>query len=130
MFDAIIRGSLGEIGSAILDFYIQNALWINGILLIYGLSLVFAKRGYTKIKEEIIREVTNHFGEAVYGKNEKNFKKAMDRIQLNWESIANQTRMPVISVNNSYFFRKKTHTFLREHFTPEKVYSLIKSDRK
>ncbi len=128
MLDAIIRGSLGEIGSAILDFYIQNALWINGILMLYVLILVLAKRGYSKIIQAIKREFIDQYGEEVSGKNEKNFTKAMERLQLNWEIIAKQTWMPIISINNSLFFKLKSPTFLRKHFTPDKVYSLFKDE--
>jgi len=129
MFDAIIRGSLGEIGSVILDFYIQNALWINGILLLYAIILMFARRGYSEIKKTIIREFTNHYGESIYGKSEKNFRKSMEQLQLNWESIAKQTRMPIISIDKSLFFKIKSPAMLRKHFTPEKVYSFIKNER-
>ena len=126
MIDAIVRGTLGEIGSVILDFYIQNALWINGILLLYVLILVLAKRGYSKIIQAIKRELIDQFGEEVFRKNEKNFTKAMERLQLNWDIIAKQTWMPIISFNNSLFFRIKSPTFLQKHFTSNKVYSLFK----
>ena len=36
MIDALVRGSLGTTGSGLLDFYIQNSLWINALLFAYA----------------------------------------------------------------------------------------------
>lgn len=129
MFDAIIRGTLGNFGSAILDFYINNALWINTVLLIYALLLVYAKRGYTRIKQVIINELSQHFGEELSRKSERNFIKAVERFQFNWESIAAETRMPILSTEKSLFFQIKSPAFLKKHFTAEKIYAIIHEEQ-
>jgi hypothetical protein len=129
MIDAIIRGSLGEFWSSILDFYIQYSFWINGIILFYALILVLAKRGYSKIKEVIIQEIIKQFGEAILSKNENNFRKSMIRSDLDWKWVADQTRIPIISTSKSLIFRIKSAKFLKEHFTPERLYNLLKSEK-
>jgi hypothetical protein len=129
MIDAIIRGSLGEFWSSILDFYIQYSFWINGIILFYALILVLAKRGYSKIKEVIIQEIIKQFGEAILSKNENNFRKSMIRLDLDWKWVADQTRMPIISPSKSLIFRIKSAKFLKEHFTTERLYNLLKSEK-
>lgn len=129
MFDAIIRGTLGSLGSAILDFYIDNALWINVILLLYALSLVWAKRGYTKIKEAIKTELIKEYGEAISAKSERNFKKAIERFNFDWESIAQETWMPFVSTENALFFRIKSPNSLKKHFTAEKIRALFNTEK-
>jgi hypothetical protein len=129
MFDAIIRGTLGGLGSAILDFYINNALWINSILLLYALVVVYAKRGYTEVKAAIKNDLLNQFGDQVFSKNEKNFIKALDRYHINWESIAKQTAIPIISVEKSLVFWIKTPASLKKYFVPEMLYQLYKEDK-
>lgn len=129
MIDAIIRGSLGEFWSSILDFYIQYSFWINGIILFYALILVLAKRGYSKIKEVIIQEIIKQFGEAILSKNENNFRKSMIRSDLDWKWVAGQTRIPIISTSKSLIFRIKSAKFLKEHFTTERLYNLLKSEK-
>lgn len=129
MIDAIIRGSLGEFWSSILDFYIQYSFWINGIILFYALILVLAKRGYSKIKEVIIQEIIKQFGEAILSKNENNFRKSMIRSDLDWKWVADQTRIPIISTSKSLIFRIKSAKFLKEHFTTERLYNLLKSEK-
>lgn len=128
MFDAIIRGTLGEAGGAILDFYISNSLWINTIFLLYALVVVFAKRGYAEVKAAIKNDLINQFGEQVFSKSEKNFIKALERYQINWEAIAKQTKIPIISEEKSLVFWIKTPASLKKFFVPEKLYLLNKND--
>jgi len=129
MFDAIIRGTLGSFGSAILDFYIEYALWINSVLLFYALFLVVAKRGYTRIKEVIKHELIAHYGEGISGKNERNFIKAVERFQFDWQSLAKATKTPILSTEKALYFQFKSPAFLKKHFTPEKIYALFSEDR-
>jgi hypothetical protein len=126
MIDVIIRGSFGEFGSAILDFYIQYAFWINGIILVYALILVIAKRGYSVIKDTVLQKVIQQHGETVLSKNENNFRRAMDRMGFDWDSLSKQTKSPIFSAGKSLLFKIKSPENLKSHFTPEKIYSLIK----
>lgn len=130
MIDAIIRGTLGEIGSVILDFYIQNSLWINSILLIYVLILIFSKRAYSEIKQAIFRELINQYGEEITNKNERYFKKVIENSQLNWDSISRVTWIPFFSVENSLVFKIKSVNALKTHFTPNIIHSIISNEKK
>lgn len=129
MFDAIIRGTLGNFGSAILDFYIDNALWINTVLLFYALFLVFAKRGYTRIREIIKHELIAHYGEGISEKSERNFIKAVERFQFDWQALAKETKTPILSTEKALYFRFKSPAYLEKHFTPEKIYALFCEER-
>lgn len=129
MFDAIIRGTLGNFGSAILDFYIDYALWINSVLLFYALILMVAKRGYTRIKEVIKHELIAHYGEGIAGKNERNFIKAVGRFRFDWQAIAKETKIPILSTEKALYFRLKSPVFLKKHFTAEKIYALFNEER-
>jgi hypothetical protein len=130
MFDAIIRGTLGNFGSAILDFYIANALWINTVILFYALILVYAKRGYTRIKDVVKNELIHQFGESISGKSERNFIKAVERFQFDWKSLAKETKIPILSTEKALYFRFKSPAVLEKHFTPEKIYALFSEERK
>ena len=129
MFDAIIRGTLGELGSAILDFYIKNQLWINGIIIFYALVLVLAKRGYSAITDALKTEILRKHGEDFFAKSERNFKKSYNKIDFDWDSIAKQTYMPIVSAKGSLIFQIKSISVLKKHFTPEKVYEIFKNKK-
>lgn len=130
MINAIIRGNLGSFGSAILDFYIENALIINGIILIYGFCMFFAKIGFNKIIKDIKNELVKTFGNDVFTKNEKNFIKIVGRHQFDWESLAKATKAPIFSGEKALFFQIKSPENLSNYFTPEMIYSLVKQEPK
>jgi hypothetical protein len=77
----------------------------------------------------IIQEIIKQFGEAILSKNENNFRKSMIRLDLDWKWVADQTRMPIISPSKSLIFRIKSAKFLKEHFTTERLYNLLKSEK-
>jgi hypothetical protein len=129
MLDIIIRGTLGELGTAILDFYIENVIWINGIILLYALVLMLARKGYNQIKQGVQTELVSQFGKDVFVKSEKNFKKVMERANLDWDALAKQTRMPIISANKSFFFKVKSPDVLKDLFSADKAYALFKQEK-
>ncbi len=119
MIDAIIRGMLGEAGSALLDLYLENAFWINGIVFIYAAVLLIAKQGYRKIVSAIRSAMINRFGEDIENKNETWYKKVLEKNALDWEEIAHQTWIPIFSTKGALGFRIKKPDLLEKHFTPE-----------
>jgi hypothetical protein len=125
MIDAIIRGSLGEFGSALLDLYLENAFWINGIVFIYAVILLIAKQGYRKIASAIKLAMMEKYGEDIEKKDANWYKKVLEKNDLDWENIASQTWIPVISTKGALGFRIKSVEHLKEDFTPEIIHQTI-----
>jgi len=46
MINAFIRSSIGSLGRAIMDFYIENSLIINAIILMYAFLVFIGHRNY------------------------------------------------------------------------------------
>ncbi len=63
MIDAFVRGVLGTTGSQVLDFYIQNNLWINALLFAYAILVVFARRNYGQVARHILAEFFQKHGD-------------------------------------------------------------------
>ena len=125
MIEAIIRGMLGSFGSSILDFYSENALWINAILLTFALALIIARRGYKSIVTAVKLAVVRQYGEDIGKKDLNWFKKTFEKSDLDWEAIAGQTWMPIISADKSLWFMLKSPENLKDHFSPEKMHELF-----
>ena len=92
MIDVITRGSLGELGSLLLDFYITNALWINSIVAIYAVLVVWAHQGYQKVGNRIKEILISTYGESVKNKSEAWFTKTLERSDINLDMLARQVR--------------------------------------
>lgn len=130
MTDAITRGLLGDFGSRILDFYIENALWINAIILLYAVSLILAKQGYAKITQIIKMELVAVYGEEVQNKNVRWFNKTLERSPLDWREISKKTWIPIVSNKKSSGWFIKTPNALKKSFPPEKVHDLFHGESK
>ncbi len=52
MFDAISRSLLGRYGSVVLEFYLENQLIINLIVIAYGITMIVIRRRRKKKAEE------------------------------------------------------------------------------
>ena len=128
MIDVITRGSLGEFGSLLLDFYINNAIWINSIIAIYAFLVVWAHVGYQRVGERIKEELIATHGESVKNKSEAWFAKAISRAELNWEIIAAQIKIPFITPKNSILIRVKSANSIEKLFTPAVIKALFSED--
>jgi hypothetical protein len=128
MIDAIVRGSLGKLGSIILDFYINNAFLINGLILIYAIALVLANQARKKIEDGIKEYFTDNFGQDLSKKSESWFAKNLERKSLDWEHLSELTWMPFISPKKSFGFKSKSTKSLSEIFTPEYIKKLFSAE--
>jgi hypothetical protein len=128
MIDAMTRGVLGEFGSAILDFYQQYALWINLTIFVYAFILWRAKKAYSIVKKNLVVELEKKFGEKIHQKDLPWFKNIMQKNQLDWQNLSKSTRNPIISTQKSLWFKIKSPKSLQEHFTPERVHTILQND--
>ena len=127
MIDAFIRGSLGDLGTLILDFYINNAYLINGILLVYALLVVWARQGYQQIAKRLQDYFTANYGENASKKDVSWFKKTLERSPLDWREVAGFTKIPLISPIGSIGLHIKSEKSVSKLFTPEKIKACFES---
>lgn len=128
MIDTIIRGSLGKLGTAFLDFYLNNALWINGLVLLYAVVLVLANHGRKKIEDGVKQYFIDHYGQDLENKGSSWFAKTLERNPLDWENLSKLTWLPIISVKKSFGFTMKSPKSLTKIFTPEYISVLFSAE--
>ena len=61
MVDVMVRGFLGEWGQALLNFYQQNSVWINALLLLYFLIVIFSQNNYKHTLASLILAIENKY---------------------------------------------------------------------
>jgi hypothetical protein len=127
MIDAIIRGSLGQLGSAILDFYQANSLLVNGIILFYLLMLILGRQTHTMLKNHIKEYFLQRYGEEVQNKSNRWFKKTLEKNDLDWQALSKSSWMPIIVSPKSLMVRFKSIKNLKKIFTSEQIAALFKN---
>jgi len=128
MINAIIRGSLGSFSEALLDFYLNNALWINFLVLAYALIIFISKHANQKISQAVKQSLIEKYGLEIAQKNERWFIKTLERDNIDWQAISQQTWIPIISKKGSWGFRIKNADTLKTIYTPQAIKALFQAD--
>lgn len=97
MIDAFIRSFLGDWGSTLLDFYLENSLWINGILLLYVLIVVLSRRNYRITLYSLCNNLKAKYNAQVNGKNRKQLERTLNRIEIPWDEALKSSSFPLIA---------------------------------
>jgi hypothetical protein len=116
MIDALIRGALGTTGSHLLDFYVQNNLWINAILFVYALLVVFARRNYFQVAQFILDDFIRAHGDNLAKKNPKQIRGLLLKWKIPWENGMQAGWFPFISSPQSILLRIKSDRTFQKIF--------------
>lgn len=124
MIYAFIRSLIGNFGRALMDFYMQNSLWINALILGYALVVVFAHRNYYIALEKIFIHLRSS--------NEKFQRNALIRLttddlnKIDWQQIRCSVKFPLISEPKSWGVHWTNESFFQKQFTLEKLNEFLK----
>ncbi len=111
-----------------MDFYIQNSLWINTIILIYALLVVFAHRNYFVVLQQIFMQIRSS--------NEKYLKEGIVRVspsdygKIDWDEIRRSMKFPLVSKPKSWGIKWLNRTFLEREFDINKLNEFLTAARK
>jgi len=120
MVYALVRSFIGSLGRTIMDFYIENSLIINVIILLYAFLVFIGHRNYYFAVGVIMKEA----GVDLESKKKKRFSQsALDKIE--WENIRKSVRLPFISIPKKWVLFLCDEKFLKKEFTVEKLNKII-----
>lgn len=97
MINIIVRSFLGHWGGQVLDFYIANSLWINGLLLLYFLLVVLGRRNYRVILFSLVKGLEGKQTIKPGNKNAKQIGAALKKQEIPWEVGLRASAFPFIT---------------------------------
>jgi len=116
MIDALIRGALGTTGTRLLDFYIQNSLWINVLLFTYAILVVVARRNYGQVAHHILADFLQKHGDKLARKSPKEIRALLLKWKIPWESGMQAGWFPFISFPQGILLRIKSDKTFQKIF--------------
>lgn len=116
MIDALTRTFLGSAGSAALDYYRQNALWINSLILLYALLVVFARRNYRVILETLISDFYQKYGEKLAKKSRGEIRGLLEKSNIPWEDGIKTGWFPFVAASQGFIIHPKSLKTLQRLF--------------
>ena len=117
MVDALLRGLLGDYGEVVLDFYLQNSLVINGIILLYAIIVSFCYRSYRNALALLLNHLTENYAEKLQKKSTKELEHLIGKIDLPWQEAYDAFRFSLIAQPMKLFPQKKSVEKLKELIT-------------
>jgi len=116
MIDALVRKFLGTAGSGLLDFYLQNNFWINAILFVYALLVVFARRNYFQVAQSILADFIREHGDNLAKKSPKQIRGLLLKWKIPWENGVQAGWFPFISAPQSILLCLKSDKTFQKLF--------------
>ena len=126
MIYEFIRATLGTFGDVLLDFYIANDIWINGLVLLYGLLVVLARHSFNLGQQLILSSLQSQIGREFRQKNSGAILKTLKNTNIPWEVALKRSSFPFMTPPGSIrIYWKNLNTFQR-FLPPEKLAELLK----
>ena len=117
MLNFLVRSTLGTWGVAVLDFYLANGLWINGIILFLVLMNYFSRRTYQAVQDAFFAECKNNGVDLQKGWAVSSMKKLLDHSELPWDDFARIGWFPFLAVPGRLLPVWKHPKYLEKLFT-------------
>lgn len=119
MIDAFLRSIIGSWGNWLLDQYIANSLWINGLVLGYALLVGLARRNFQATQQFFLTYLEQKYTAQFKSKNQQQMTRFIKHVALPWQQALKHTMFPFLSPPNSLWIYPKTEARLRQMFSAE-----------
>lgn len=116
MIDSLVRRFLGTAGSGLLDFYLQNSLWINLVLFIYAMLVVFARRNYFQVEDRLLTAFIQEHGDKLARKSRGEIRALLMKWNIPWGSGMQAGWFPFISTPQGFLLRMKCEETFQKIF--------------
>ena len=119
MIDVMVRGFLGEWGQAILNFYQQNSVWINAILLLYFFIVILSQNNYKQTLAGLILAIENKYPGQFEKKTGKEIARMLSKKEIPWQSVLNTSKWPFIATPRQLYPHARNESSLKKLITIE-----------
>lgn len=119
MIDVMVRGFLGEWGQAILNFYQQNSVWINAIILLYFMIVILSQNNYKQTLAGLIRAIEENFPGQFDKKTSKEIVRILGKKELPWQAVMNISKWPFIATPRQFYPHARNESSLKKLITIE-----------
>ena len=123
MVDVVVRGFLGGPGVALLDFYLAQSLWINGLLILYVALVAIGRRNYRLLRRCLLTQLELELGGNQ--QTRRQIERRLGKMELPWDTVLAASRFPLVALPSGWLLRPKNRRTLQAFFTPQKLTELL-----
>lgn len=97
MVRAFIESMLGTYGVRVLNFYETNSLYINSVVVIYGMVIVLSWTNLVNIRKALVYEMVMQMKEHPKINRKSKIKQVLQEISIPWETTLAKVRFPFVA---------------------------------
>ena len=126
MIDAFIRSMLGTWGNSVLDFFVQNNLWISALILFYGVCVFLGRRSYQRSASFLVNWFQEEYSNSARSKSRKNLIQWIEKEEIPWGLTKKAFWFPLITPPNRFVLYIKDQQTLQKLFNKETLASIFR----
>jgi hypothetical protein len=98
----------GSWGPGLLAAYEANALWINSVVLLYGLVLLLSWQNTERVVDSLVCQIVEQASKIHGGGEHSRRRVRLSSFRLSWEKALSQSRFPLIARQADFLPRRST----------------------
>ncbi|HEX7557300.1 MAG TPA: hypothetical protein VF338_11790 [Leptolinea sp.] len=98
----IIKGFIGNWGMKVGEFYYNNSLWINGIILLYALVIFVAWKNYRVVSDFLIQNISDQLAPKAKTWSKSEVTRNLKSIEIPWLEARKRLTIPLLA-KTDYF---------------------------
>jgi hypothetical protein len=114
MIRAIIESMMGQWGRSLMYFYDEYSLWINLVVVLYGIWVVMSWANLKKIRKFILVAIAAQLRNRHENSTGPLSKKELASLVIPWESSMQQARFPFIARQSAFLPRRLSMEQVKE----------------
>ena len=105
-----VKSKTGDWGPVILEFYFQNAGWINAIVVAYGILLLLSWQNLSRVCDSLVDQILDQAREIEVknGKRNKPITVPLSHFSLSWDQAFESSRFPFIAKQTGFLIRRSS----------------------
>ena len=121
MIRAFIESMLGTWGVRVLNFYEANSLYINSVVVIYGMVIVLSWTNLVSIRKVLVYEMVMQMKEHPKINRKSKTKQVLQEINIPWEETISKVRFPLVARQASLWPKRLNLENVQSLLTPEEL---------
>ncbi len=126
----IVQGFIGTAGMKILDFYISNSLWINGIILFYALIIFTAWKNYRTIYFFLLESLTEQMAPKAKTWSKSEVTRNIKNVEIPWSAARKKALIPLIAKTDYFIPSLVSEDVIKNLFPQEFLIKIVQESNK
>ncbi len=126
----IIKGFIGNWGMKVGEFYYDNSLWINGIILFYAVVIFIAWKNYRTVSDFLIQNISEQLEPKAKTWSKSEVTRNMRSIEIPWIEARKRLLIPILAKTDYFIPSIASVEAIKKLFPPDVLIKVVQETNK